>query len=258
MILDSKQVFANLLKKYLEHAQKKNSKFSMRALAAKLKLSSAALSELINAKRPISQSKALDIAAKIPFSKLDTITLTKSFEKNKSLNKLKSRSNPRKEILISESEFDIMADWRYFAFMALTRTTDFKSDVSWISKRLGLTKIEVQKIMSRLESLSIISRDQMGNIIDNNACYRTAEDFPKKLLNERQLNGLSTASHLIKKNNQLQAGFFSTITTDTKKLEDASVMIEDFLKKLSLFFCDSEDRKEVFELQIQLFPRTQT
>jgi uncharacterized protein (TIGR02147 family) len=256
MILDSRQLFATLLKKYLELAKERNKKFSMRAFASKLGISSAAMSELMNGKRSISEEKALEIGRKIPFSNEDLIALENSFNKNKSIEKLKIRSNSRKEVIIDKSEFDIMSDWRYFAFMSLTRTSGFKSEISWIAKRLNVSKVSVKKIIDRLHSLDIISVDKKGNIVDNNVCYRTGSDFPKKLLNKRQLSGLEAAQESIKNENKNQIGFFSTITTDTKKIEEASVMIEDFLKKLSLFLADSSDRQEVFELQVQLFPRS--
>jgi uncharacterized protein (TIGR02147 family) len=257
MILDEKQLLANLLKKQLQILQKKNSKFSLRAFAIKLGLSSSTLSEIMNEKRSVSKAKAQAIIAKLNLSEKERNQIKKAFENSNKLDGLKKTPNKRREVLITESEFYLMADWRYFAFMGLTRTSDFKSDPNWIAQRLGITTKEANEVIKNLLAQKIISKDYNGNIRDNNMTYRTSEEFPEELIRHRQVNGLKKVTELIENKNSLQVGFFSTITTDVKKLNEAALMAEDFLKRLSLFLADSTERTEIFELQVQLFPRTQ-
>lgn len=256
MVLDEKQTVADILKSSYQKLRTKNPLYSKRAFAKKLGVSSAALSEILNCKRAISKTKALALAAKINLNSKDNARLTAAFENTEKLAKLKKRTNPRKEVLLEKSEFDLMSDWRYFVFMALIQTADFKNDPKWIAKRMGISINEVTQIIERLFELNIISVNLHNEIKDNSVCYRTAEDFPGDLIRRRQLDGLEALTELIENQNELQFGAFSTITTDTKKIADAKIMIEDFLRRLSLFLCDSKDRQEVFELQIQLFPRT--
>lgn len=39
---------------------------------------------------------------------------------------------------LSMDQFAIIADWYHFAILNLINTPGFKSDISWIAKRLGL------------------------------------------------------------------------------------------------------------------------
>lgn len=256
MVLDEKQVLARILMKHFQRIQKKNERFSLRAFAKKLEISSAALSEILALKRSTSVAKARSLVSKLPLSPADRKLIEDAFSNSRSLEKLKPKSNSRTEVIMTESEFDLMSDWRYFAMMALTRTSDFKSDPVWIASRLGIKKSEAISVIERLLSLKILKRDARGSLSDNNATYRTPSDFPDGLIRSRQLNGILEVAEQLKTKTQNQAGFFSTITTDVSKLGEAELMIEDFLKRLSLFLCDGEDRTEVFELQVQLFPRS--
>jgi uncharacterized protein (TIGR02147 family) len=255
MLLDEKQVISKILDRELKKLKTKNPLFSLRSLAKKLGMSSSALSEIMRGKRTISEKKALSIGSKLRLKTSELTELRSAFSK-KGLEDLKRRPNRRVEKILESSAFDLMSDWRYFSLLALTRTENFESDPEWIAKRLGLSSNEVDELVARLIQLEIIRKDGTGKISDNNVCYRTPEDFPVELIRKRQTEGLTSATQSIESGNPLQFGAFATITTDVSKIEKAKVIIEDFLKQLALFLSDSDKRSEVFELQIQLFPRT--
>ena len=258
MILDKRQFISNLLQHRFNELKKKNPRYSVRAFAKKIGISSAALSEILNQKRSISEKKAISLLKRLNPTDTEYTQIKAAYSKVGRLEKLKTQSNPRNEIILTEENFDLMSDWRYFAFMALTRTTGFISDSTWISKRLGVSKKEVGRIILKLGKLGIVKVDASGKITDNNACYRTPNHFPADLERSRQIDGLRHVEKLLRNGEESVIGNFSTITTDTVKLQEAALMIEDFLKRLSLFLCDSADRREVYELQIQLFPRTKS
>jgi hypothetical protein len=51
-------------------------------------------------------------------------------------------------------------------------------------------------------------------------------------------------------------GYVSTIATNQTRLKEATPIIEDFVRRLSLFLSDIPDKDQVYELSINLFPRS--
>jgi uncharacterized protein (TIGR02147 family) len=256
MILDQKQLLANLLEKKFNEIKNKNPRYSLRAFSKKLEISSSSLSEILSGKRKVSSKMIAALLDRLDLTETESKRFKKLLSNSGQLEKLKTKVNSRPEVILDRPNFDLMSDWRYFALMALTRTTNFKSDEAWISKRLGISLKDVKLILTKLENLNIIKRNSFGTITDNNACYRTPEDYPETLGTIRQIDGLKFLIDLLEAGSDYQRGCYSTISTDVRKLPEAFLMIEDFMKRLSLFLADSDHKEEVFELQIQLFPRT--
>jgi uncharacterized protein (TIGR02147 family) len=136
MILDSQQLIKDFLLQYYQNAKAKNSKFSKRSFAKKLEISSSSLSEIITGKRKVSYKKALALASKINLHHQDLVRLRFSYEQNKKFENLNKLNLKLKEVVIEKEDFEIIFEWEYFAIIALIRTSDFKNDLKWISKRL--------------------------------------------------------------------------------------------------------------------------
>ncbi|KYG67000.1 hypothetical protein AZI86_08235 [Bdellovibrio bacteriovorus] len=255
MILDEQQHIRQVLTDYFVRASQKNPSFSLRAFAKKLEISSSALSEIMRGKRKISLSKALILASKIGLSDKEIQKIRSIFERKSSIDKLTKLSNPFREVILKPNEFDLLADWKFFAIVALMRTKGFKSENSWIAKRLSLTEAEVAQSLQRLIDLGIVQKDRRGNLSEQKCSYRTSEDYPDELIRSRQVEGLSAAIKSIQSAAKGQMGFYSTISADIRNIDKAPDMIEEFLKKFSIFLHEG-DPSEVFEFHIQLFPRT--
>lgn len=254
MVLDEQQYVRKVLTDYFVSASERNPRFSLRAFAKKLGVSSSSLSEIMRGKRKLSAKKAGEFAAKLELSPNEQKKIHSLFRKKSGIEQLAKLSNPYPEVILSPNEFDLLADWRYFAIAALMRTKDFISDRKWIADRLALPFDEVDRALRRLIDLGVVS-EKGGRLSESRCTFRTSQDYPDDLVRRRQAEGLKAAIKAIESKNELHTGFYSTISADLKNLPVAIEMIEEFLKKLSIFLHDGEPR-EVLELQIQLFPRS--
>lgn len=252
MVLDQQQLIRNVLLDFFLRKQKLIPTYSLRKFAQRREVSSSALSEILRGKRNVSRNRAVNFAQKMQVNMQTMALIEAAFSDSGRLESLSDIKNPLKEIIIGENEQEIMADWLCFAIVCLIRTKGFRSDITWIAARLGVDEERVDEALRLLESAGTIHRTETGEYRDLPVCYRTSENFPETLDSIRQIKGLKNAITALEEPVRNRVGNFSTISGDPAKLKEAELLIEDFLKRLSIFLAASE-KKEVFELSIQLF-----
>jgi len=255
MYLDEQQEVQNLLTSYFITASEKNPSFSLRAFANKLGISSSSLSEILRGKRRVSLKMAQQFLETLnaPVEELERIH--RLFDKMKDFESLSKLPNPLKEVILSETQFELMADWKYFTVLALLRVDGFSTDLAVLSQRLSLTIEDLSSVIENLIKWDILKRDSLGRLTEEGCCFGTPKNYPDKMIRSRQIEGLNSAIDTIEQKIEGQNGYFSTVSVDPKKLDQANDMMLTFLKKLSVFL-SSGDSAEVFELHLQLFPRT--
>lgn len=254
MVLDSQQLIRRHLTDYYLCTAQKNPRFSVRAFAKKLGVSNSALSEILRGKRKVSLQKALLYAGKIRLPEREITKLTTAFKNSGSLEQLKPFANKLTEIIIDPGHFHIMSDWRFFAVLALVRASRGRMPTHDIAQSLELDGEAVQGIVDELIRLKVLKRERNGELVAENVVFRTSEDFPENLMKQRRLSGLEGARIALERNLPGEGGFFSTVSADVSKLKTAHEMIEDFIKRLSLFLRDPHSL-DVFEININFFPR---
>jgi len=244
------------LSDYFWLAAKNNSQFSVRAFALRLGESNSALSEMLRGKRSISKNKALAFAEKIKLSEKQIEAIRLAFENENSLARLNDVKNPLREVLIPPEMQHIMADWRYFVILALIRTSKRKpATVGSLSRALGMPIKVVEELLNELVRLDIVKFNSKGEYTSEPILFRTTENFPDALMNQRRLDGLAGAREGIEEHRAGSASYFSTVSVNAEQVEAAKNIFEDFLKRISLHLRDPE-ASEVFEVHVNVFPRT--
>lgn len=255
MVLDEQQWIRKVLgDRYLEMSSR-NPSFSLRAFAKKLNVSSAALSEILRGKRKVSLKKALDFAARLKLSPDDIAQIERAFTKGPALETIAKLRNPMKEHILTPSEFPLFEDWLYFALIGLTRTIGFRADPRWMAARLGVSEKRVRVALEHLIQMGCLEKRRDGTLVDTATVFRNPEDFPLDAMNRRQFQTLDGAREAIGDPDRYGQGAFTTIAGDPARLDAAWSMVETFAKKLSLFLAQGE-RREIFELGLQLFARS--
>jgi uncharacterized protein (TIGR02147 family) len=255
MILDAQQLMKTHLTDAFILASKRNPRFSLRAFAKKLGISNAALSELMRGKRTLSKKKALDIAKHLGLPEDKLKTLSDAFDKAMSLEKLRPVPNPLKEVIVEPRQFKMMADWRYFAVLALVRTNGHRLKSKDIAAMLDISVDEVGEIIEEMVDLGVIIRQTGGALKSENVVFRTSENFPESLMKERRLQSLSGASKAMQIEGVVELGSFATVSTNPEQIREAQDLIEDFVKRLCLYLRNPKS-EHVYELNVNLFPRT--
>jgi uncharacterized protein (TIGR02147 family) len=97
---------------------------------------------------------------------------------------------------IQEDTFKIISDWYHFAILELITLRDFRSDPTWIARRLGISKALVEGAVGRLRRLDMIKIED-GKIISTGVQLATTNGIPSDSIKKLTLQLLSKATEAV-------------------------------------------------------------
>lgn len=255
----SQVLFREFLARKLLELKGKNSRYSLRALARDLDQNSAALSQMLNGSRRVSRSFALRISERIGCNPLELEKLNRAFDADA---QTRSGATSQESDLafnrqqIDLRRYDLIADWIYYAVLSLAETVDFQSEKEWIATRLGITPTKAQMVLDELVQLGYLVRAEDGHLHHSGKAVAASDGVLNMALRRRHETNLDDArSSLFRDELDSRDFTFMTVAVDPKQLPIAKQMIRQFHNTLSDFF-DTGDRTEVYEVCVQLFPRS--
>jgi uncharacterized protein (TIGR02147 family) len=247
---------ADLLKEELANRQRKNPAYSLRSFAQMLGLDAGTLSNILAAKRPIPKHKLKSIVSRLALPPHRAALLEGSPAKQglSRLSRMKLRQTT--PLVLGDTHHKVLSEWEHFALLSLLETQDFQSSISWIAKRLSISKFRAEQVLKRLEKVKLVDRDSNGTIHKNFERLTTPEDVVSAALQASHRDNLELASSKLECIAPEERDFSSiTMAIDPKRIADAKGLIREFRKKLSALMEEGE-RKAVYRLSIQLFPLT--
>lgn len=157
------------LRSVLHARSEKNPRFSLRGFARQLGVSSTSLSAVLNGKRGLSLDRGQDIGKKLRLSvkELEYFKLLILHEsvRDESLKeeitaKLDGFEPALQKRALSAAEFEVLSDWRYFAYLIALDLDLEESDLDQkIVASLRLTANELALLKDRLLRLGLVRRD---------------------------------------------------------------------------------------------------
>ena len=155
---------------------------------------------------------------------------------------------------LNAQQFRVAAEWEHFAVLSLLQCSDFRSEIEWIARRLGITEARASQVVSRLLELGLLAADAEGKLSRSEKNYRTPDDTADVSLKKCHEQSLELARESLYRDSVDERDFTSvTVAVNPKNLRTAKEMIRKFQDEL----CDRlEDgtRTEVYRLSVQLFP----
>lgn len=249
----SEDPFRGILHRELESRCRKNPRYSLRAFARSIGIGPAALSDMINCKRPISDKSVerIGLSLGIPIEELE------KFKKNKS--KLSSRrmSSAKYETIDFDS-FSIISDWYHYAILELMKIESFEPNLKWISKSLGITKSQASIAVQRLVRMGYISVESNGSWVDTSSGSSTnivksaLTTAAKKKLQRQILEQSAKALEEVQETFRNHTSM--TLAMDPKDLPEAVAIIAEFRRSLTEYLESKKSPKQVYQLAISLFP----
>lgn len=244
-----------ILKEKFDALKSKNSSYSLRSFAKKLKIHPAAMSEILRGKRVVSTRLANRIVESSIFDELEHQQILNSLKSNKKLFDLTKRALTN-STEIELDKYYLVSDWYYYSILSLSETSNFIGDPFWISDRLGISELIAKKALTRLTRLGYFKKQRNNKYTPIKASLTTTQDIPNKALQVRHEQNLEAAKESLQQNNVMEREFtFITMAIDKSKIPEAKRMIREFRDKLCSYLEEGE-KSEVYELAIQLFPRT--
>lgn len=228
-----------------------NGNYSLRAFARSLKLSPAALSEMIKGKRPITSKTQAKIALLLRLSP-DQMKKIAGTEAQENI-----QHNNYNQLTLDS--FAFIADWYHFAILELLAIKDFKADVPWIARRLSINLAEANIAVERLLRLGLLKRDKKGGFKDGTSGHTSSltKGVTSEAAQRYQIQILQKAIDAIGKVPlDWRDNTSMTFAIDTNDLPKAKLRIEKFRRDMDSLFKKNKDANEVYQLAIALFPLT--
>lgn len=233
--------------------------YSLRALARDLGVSHTYLSLIISGKKRISTKRALEFGELLRLSDSQKEALFKSSLPASGPKRAASRNKLPLPYRLQIDSFRFMSDWYHLAILDLVETADFKSDFSWIARRLRISRAEAKSAVLRLSRLGLLDTtsapqwktSQAMVVVEPTISERCIRKFHEQMIH-KALEALSSP-----KDEDYRCRNITGITmpVDPERIEEAKRKITRFRRSLLRFLAGGHST-EVYQLNVQLFPLT--
>lgn len=237
-----------LLQKY-EEGRSRNERFSQRAFAKALGISSGALSEILQGKRTLSPQIKRKIAGRL---KLSPIERADFFAEDLPDHAREDRLNYHH---LNSDEFHLISDWWHYAILNLINTKDFRPSIPWMADRLGLSEKVTHEAWARLFRLGHLKKQEQ-KIVREYPRLNTNDDVIDMSVRKSHLDDvklIEQSLHHVPV--QYRDHTSMTFVMSKKEMKKAKELIRLFQDKLSSE-TEVKDGDEVYRLSISLFPLT--
>ncbi len=239
------------LRKELVHRCQKNPRYSLRSFARSLGVDPAALSQILNDKRPLTDKMTLRIGAALGLQSDQVSRLLPSKEKNSKLD--------RKYQNLDAETWAMIADWYHYAILELTYLKGFSTSPAWISRKLGITPLTAKIAVERLKALGLLKKvdGSWVETSDEGRLSHLSEGHTSraKRIYQTQLLDLSRSA-VLELELDRRSHTSATLCFDVKDLADAVQEIGAFRRKFAELFQPKLSATDVYQLQISFFPLT--
>jgi hypothetical protein len=216
-----------------------NERYSVRAFANYLAVDSSTLSQILSGKRLLSDSKMKEICEKIGI-----------------VTPGEARVGSSDYNLLELDSFAVISDWCHFAILDLTLLKSFKSDSSWIARKLSIQPFEASRAIERLKRLGMLI-EKKGRLVKSQDFYTNySEGVTSAALKEYQRQVIKKALQAVDNCPQERKDITSmTIAANSKRLQEAKEKIKHFRRELCAFL-EEGGGDSVYHLGLQLYPVT--
>ena len=249
--------FRSFLQDKLTERCSRNPNYSLRSFAKSLQISAAALSDMLNGKRPITEKMKMRLGLCLGLS-IEELNHYKA--KPHGNNKYLAESDPTvvyKPIAIDL--FSVISEPYHYGLLELMKTKNFKWDIKWISDRLKITVSEVKIAIDRLQRVGLLEKNERGELVDTTNGFRSdlkegfsSEGQRRSLIRSHELaiEAVRTLSVQVRDNTTMTMGI------NKNDLPKARKLIKEFRRRLCVELESHPTLDEVFQLNISFIPLT--
>jgi uncharacterized protein (TIGR02147 family) len=267
MLFES-QDYRGYIKALLADRMARNPRYSMRAMAKQLGLSSTNLCEVLKGKRRFSAESAAKIGQRLEleeseqeyFNLLVQLDGSRNPALRESLLKRLSTLNPRafKPFDLSLDVFRVIADWYHFAILEMTYL-DEELNAKTVSERLGITRLEAELALERLLRLELLEESESGRYRKTQGELLAQSRTPNEALRKfsrQMLEKAIVAQETQGRDSRISAT--QTIPFASDALPEAEKIVEECMSKLVQLSKRTPDRTDVYHLGLHFFKLTQS
>jgi uncharacterized protein (TIGR02147 family) len=167
--------------------------------------------------------------------------------------------NSKKLHKLEKEQFDFLSKWFVVAIYVLVDIPGFKTDATWIAKRLGgiITSSQAMEAVESLIKLGMLEKTDDGTLKQASGAVTVPDDTKSVAVynyHQAMIRMAQDALRLLPVQDREMNG--ATISIPIDKLPELKEKIRAFRKEINRLASSFENPDEVFQLNIQLFPLT--
>lgn len=225
----------------------RNPLLSMRSLARRVGVNPSTLSRILSGQRNLTLKMAVKFADSLELSPKDRHLLFQDFYDIP----LAQSEEVRR---LDDDSFESIKYWYHYAISQLTQLSEFREDLSWIARTLGITILTAKLAIERLERVGILARDGEGNLYRTSATVLAGSNTHNLAIREYQKQILEKAITSLELNSVDERDITSImIATNVENIDLVKEEIKKFRLRMAELLGNGE-RTRVYNLGIHLIP----
>ena len=259
--------YRDILQEELHLRKEANPSYSERAFARDLGITSPRLNNILHNKEGLSVEAAKEIASrlKLPEKKkkwfyLSAGSLHARSSKDRKEFKQKITAIKDEAKVFTEINLDyfaLISEWYHFAILELTNLDQFKNDIDWIARTLGITVDQAATAIQRLKKLEIL-KEENGRLKSNHQFIATPNDVPIEALKQKHTE-IIHKSLVAMRSQPVEMREFSAnkMVIDRAQLPQLKERLKDLRREFVFHAEQVSSKNDVYCLSMQFFSLTQ-
>lgn len=262
----------DFFRSFYDLRKERNESYSLTAFARDLGLSVSLVSRVLNGKRPVSLKFGLQVSTALGLTETDHkrfVAAILSGASETAKISLKLRRDLEQDLENTEitpvhrleiEQFQSMSQWYHLAILNLLRLPDFDKDPVAIARRLGISSVEAQTALDRLQKLGLLvsekaalKRTTKSLFVKMDRSHLAVRKFHQQMI-QKSLEALEDGS-----SETFQARHItgSTLTCSKKQLETIKDKLDKCHQDIITYLENSKHPSDaVYQLNTQFFPLT--
>lgn len=256
--------YRRFLKDELLKRQKKNRAYSLRAFARDLGMSSSRLSEILNSKVGLSETRASVLADRLQLNPEDKelfVDMVESEHARSSV--LRAAATERVKAryidvpILDEEEMNLMSDWHHMALLELIGLEKVDHTPEGYAKKLNLEIEAIHESFALLEKLGYVQKTP-DRWIATDPVTTTTNNIPSSSIKHYHNQMLEKARSALYEQNVATRDFTSIVfAMNSEQVEHAKKRIRDFRRSLVQELESIPGKDRVFYLSMNMFSLTE-
>jgi uncharacterized protein (TIGR02147 family) len=250
-----KQPLVSLIENELSRMKLRNSAYSLRAFAKRLRVNPSALSEILSGKRLPTLRFGQQVVASLNLPAGERKALLESlFNKNTS-SRVRALRAGAPYTQIEQDQYEVIGKWYYFAILSLAETRGFQPSPAWVARRLGLGEEDARAAIACLVRLGLL-KQRAGKLRPTGKQLATTSGVPNPAIRRAHFQNIDLIEGALGSVPLEHQDFGAmTVATSPAKLAEAKDRIKVFRRELASFL-ESGPKEEVYNFSFFLFPLT--
>lgn len=258
--------YRTFLKRTLSERVLKNPSYSMRSLARQLEMAPSMLSSVLNGKRNLSVPNAYHIATRLELTdgESEYLSLLVQLESAESLerkaairSKLRGLNPQHGTHDMTVDRFKMISTWYHLPILEMCEMSNASITAQRASELFGISKVDAELALDRLERLELIERDGKGRYRKVHDNLLATADLPDEGLRQYHRQFLEKAMESITTQSPQEklVGSYN-VAFDPVQLEEAKRLLKEFFMKLGRLAEKGSDRRKIYHLSSVFFDLT--